>query len=795
MATDGILPLEKWQNLFSKYTLAEVRVLRKEFESESLHKKLELRSLIATRYPDLIHIAGEIIKMDGLVNTEDEQLARLCGSARPLMERNRVKSFGRKPATDIETSAVQALLKSLNLTLRHELNSRSNWSLLGRSLVLAESLGGAVAHHRRDLEQLVRQVVLHGELGDDMDQLRDLSVLICYMIIMKKDPSSLLEDLSESRPLAVSQIISQNTTESLLRALKLCSFSLHLVQAAFSKNQVHRLVIQQSENSTLLSSPEILDSATTNIGKYQPWLPESVKTYPSFPTQCTRSITNKGRQNAESQAFYDARYSMLSRSCVDSLSQASNGVLSKVSTLPDLIILLKQILEIFRDSANLRELREATDKNWLSFAFIPRWVQRGKQIMNDEISKVEIVRSLMLEKAAHNKANKLNGGTQSLDSVFSPQSVFGLSRYALNDLQAVFNSLDNVIQGKTGSAQTVMNAIDTWKQAVEKSRDSIEEGNRLKNIIAVSENYDEDWRAELEGCIDNACDELRKEEVTALNKTQNEFTNFLLEQSKSSRDTHGYVLLLRTQLHMRKVIEGLTLVNSRPKYSEKLLDVCYDGIAQELCTMIGTIYTAPLSMTTWVDGRPVTPSLDILSSLTRLVEQIVQNVGTDELIYSYGPGIEHLTKKVAEGYFGALSEEARKGNLLNGSDTEVGNHEEQSEEKQDDEEQDGKQHDDEKHPEGNHDNEKHNDEKPNSEDRNEENAITVSEKTTTIDCQLQIAMDTLFLSFLFNLPAPSLQVSTDDLTLLSQRAQEAVLRTRLLYHPFARFAGNTAPNS
>lgn len=774
MAETSISPLEKWQNLFSKYTLPEVRALRKDFEAESQHKKQELRSLIATRYPDLIHIAGEIVKMNVIVSREDETLTRLCTFTVPPPEKQLPwLSFGKKTKNDVEIAATKALLKSLNLMLRQQLNSFCNWTLLARSLILAEMLGGTVEDYRREIELQVSHVVLQGACGkfsDNQSVDANLSALICYMIVYNKDPATLLKDLVRNRCLAVSALLCEPQTDNLLQAFKLCNASLNIVESSYSKNQLHRLVAQQLEKSTLIFSPEILGSDIINIIKYQKWLPEIVTSYPSFPSECIKSIINKGRQTSEDHEFYNTKVTEMSNSFVEILMRATDGVLDNLSSIPDLVDFLRKILEIFHDAPLLGELRDPSNGNLLASTFIKQWIRRGKKIINDEIQKIQSIQFLILEKASSCDGVVTNS-SETTGSIFSPLSVFGNSKYSVTDLGAIFDTLDNVVQGKVGSAQTIMNAIDEWTKMVYTYRDSFEGENKLKNIITTSEHYDEAWKSDLEKYIEDAYSALRSEEIEVLSKIESDFILFMLNTIKDLKPScQLFVLILRIQLYMNKIIESLTVnkKTSKPKSLKTLIDTCYKGLTNEICSRIGKIYINTPTTNTWVDDRPVSPSLDLFGSLTKLVDMTIQELGSDELIFKHNECILVFSKKIAETYLEIIDKECSDIADALTSDVNQGENcvnEEMTIQV-----------------EGKNNEEKLNQGNPN-----------ISSKLCSRHLQLQIALDKLFVCELFNLETPTLDLKADEILFFKQIAKEYIKKTHLLYYPFAvPMANNSA---
>lgn len=774
--------IEKWQDLFSSYTLAEVRALRHELQSRAGAKKRELRGLIGSRYADLIKIAGQIIKMERVVIDEDDKLASLCKSERTSRQCFSDKIFSLEQA---QHAAVERLLKSLKLALRYETNSQSNWPLVGRMLLLAEQLHGDVKSQRQQVEKVVRQVLLDGS-GTKTDPDSVLGALTCYMILTQKSPSATLEDLVSARTKAVKRVISQHSTASLVQALKLCSSSLQLVETAFSRKRIHRLITQQAETFSLLTSPDIVESPILNIDKYHQWLPEAVRSYPSFPPECTKSMQpTKGHPSEESQKLYASRYAELARSMVSILTDAVSGILHDVASLVDLVDLLRNILEMFRDIENLRQLHDTQDpdKLWLTFVFIPAWVKRGKEILKAEIERISYVHGLVetqVDKATRGSFN---------DSIFSSNSVLGMPRLALKDLESIFETLDSAVQGRVGTVRPVTEELDRWKLSVERCRDSIQDTIKLKSILSSSEKYDiEEWKTEVEQCIERGYKELKKQEMEILDCVRENMVSFLLNITEQKRQQAAvYVLLIRSQLYMDRLVVDLAPQSVTPEASKKLLNKCYQGIARELTSGLANIYVVPVNTATWLDQEPVTPSLDILASLTKLVQNVIDILGSDDLVLGYREGVSALRTEIASAYFHLIEEEKSRVVADERTDEEADKTEEKSEdrlqvserasEKAGDQQQDCEQ----KVQQGGCG--------KNGQDEETQHAdgaqqIKRQQHVDSRQTNLQFAMDTIFVSKLFNVEAPSLHNSF-DIQRITQYAEENATRTRLLFHPFS----------
>lgn len=680
-----------------------------------------------------------------------------------------------------------------------------------------------------DLNQLankfqhtIRLLLLRGEGSEFIDFSSYNSLFLAYSISHQCDLAETLKVVLNARLDHISECLDNCTNgqpeSTFPYILRLISGTFSTVKTGFGKNTLQRAIFQQTEVYSLLGAPEFANKAELSIVRYQSWLPEHIKVLRAFPISCSENIINSGRPSAKLSAALTSQLLSFGRKIVEIMILKLPVMFECINDLHSLVELYRQVLAIVQDSSSLRDLSLRGDEGddsetFYRSIFLPLWVDRFNCIVETEIDQLlntEESLSKIHEKILSNSIETPNG-LSTTDFIFSTDFLAdSASIKGAHYATILIDALSDFASGSIGDIKTISHEYKSWLDSVSAVLGHIEEVGKMKGHLSVrydtgttketGDEFDDEesaefWRRTEKKAI-SANHKLFGEHASkSLTRVHGEMLKRVEKLSaQNGNNTRGLVLLLRAVLLLESYFISVAPVSqdSSQKFVMSAYERLGDCVSNSLLELIdANLYLADSgSRELWIenDRYPSGPSLYIFDYLSKLVRNLVADVGNDELLWCNDKGLQVLQRKVGESILGKLNSASENLEALLNSSLEPkslvqfepvsglvsDNKSAASEEALEDVE----------------DKETNTDTENNKDDVSEIPEVQHANHFKLETCFLQMTLDSRYISQLIGVSYPqdpkyAVNVPDDTLQKMDKAIQEVVKRTRILYLPLA----------
>lgn len=678
-----------WQDIFTQYTVPEIRTIKDGLALEAESKKQELRLVIGERYRDLLKTADLITSMESTVSSGDATLAELCHTKHYRLWTAGVTNaarFSDPMASDerksrLRKQAIISLLRSTILLIKDELVACSNLITLSRAIALADLLIECARSDNCNIQRYSSQLkllknefnsFLNGALLEGRTDIQNskksvnssTDIFLAFMTTTGKNTEELLNFFLQHRLEFIKRSF-DDSSASIIECLKIISSTITLTEQTFGKRQVQKAAYQQSESYTLLKSPELASKVELNVEKFTNWLPDVILQAPCIPQTSTKGLSLRDSNPSATRADFVKILEKFGYDVMKFISNCLTKVFSGSDNLAQLITLHSDILELLRDSIVLRTLKAGENDNqiWFDVYFRPHWTRQFTSLVEENVRTLLSAESL-IQSTFQRIINRESEPLSSL-SIFSKSSeFFSLDMNGPADsqnLNSLFKSLEDFSLGKAGDIREVSHQFEQWCKTISNMKQQIEEVHKLKGYVTISysddDSYDEHdsserWRT-------SEKEELEKNYklfLERLGQTIVEVYQSLVKSIKTLAtpdNARAIVFKLKCALeldfHCSKLMNGQLFGADKEFLDETfktLADMLLDGSLELDIDKYDKIDTR-----LWQSDNstrfPATPSLFILASLSNFVNGMSAVLGNDDLTWNYEGGLTILREKLA----------------------------------------------------------------------------------------------------------------------------------------------------
>lgn len=523
--------IDKWQDAFMEYSVAEISQLNAQLRDHVTAKKLELRDLVGNRYRDMLKTADIILAMNETVGKEDEALSDLCTAgkysswathAENVTKFSDPQSDSRNsaPSTSLSNKATESLLYAMvSFTRRHVRGCKStsrtpyhqDYVLIARGIWLArllldhsrESLGkrkfqimkSEIEQLNNTFQQTVNSLLLQGTNSDVIPFSSYNNLFLAYTISHQVNPVAVMQKTLAARLEYISTVLKNRGRPEITfpYVLKLISSAFTIVKSGFKKNALERTIFQQTEVYSLLDTPEFANQAEINIERYKRWLPESISTLRAFPYSCFEGIPNSGRPSAKSSAFLTKSLNSFSHDIARVMSNNLPSIFESIQDLHTMVELYRKVLVFVQDTPSLRKLSLEGDgdddaETFYRSIFLPLWVNRFNEIMETEINKL-LSTEVSLSTIHANILGNSGVGPSSLsttDYIFSQEFLANsTSAKGADFANILIDALSDFANGSIGDIKDISHEYQAWLDSVSAVQSHVEEVGRMKGMLSV----------------------------------------------------------------------------------------------------------------------------------------------------------------------------------------------------------------------------------------------------------------------------------------------------------------------
>ncbi|KAA8913117.1 hypothetical protein FN846DRAFT_772638 [Sphaerosporella brunnea] len=405
-----------WEDAF-QHPIPQVRQLERQLRADLASNKEKLRGLVGESYRDLLQTAERIIDMD--LSAQDveahlgdasrncnsrllERKARNLRTFNDMMDQRGIYSF-LGPAADREKytfaaqlSVLQACPSVISWLLHRDqgtacllaakvfvisrllLKSLSEKS----SLPLLSALGSQCSTLRPILLQHVDTLLSSSTLTNHVL----VSTLTAFSVLKTSSPAEVLRHFLYIRSTALSSVLTSNTPDSILKAIRLLNKTISDADAIFPGKLSDALVALKAKS--LLQDTDVLAVPELGLDINARWLPDDIRGYIPWVRHDDLETT---RVQEQVRTWADKEISKLN----DSLQ----ATLDTMSDLSSIVKLRSGLLSLWRTGAQLRRKFQTGDNTSENFRGIVmlRVVAVTKSVAEDLQEVAEKASSLLPE--------------------------------------------------------------------------------------------------------------------------------------------------------------------------------------------------------------------------------------------------------------------------------------------------------------------------------------------------------------------------------------------------------------
>lgn len=496
---------------------------------------------------------------------------------------------------------------------------------------------------KSSFDTILTRLLLNGEANDIVSSASYNTLFLAYAHFKRLNPNQVLENLLESRLAFVDKKFDEFLEEGYSKSnsklisflpeiLTLISATYAIAHKSFSKNVIPMAIIKQHSVYLLLDAPELCDDIELKLSKYRSWLPESIRNEKAFPDECKDGILSTSRVSSKTSQYLKAQLTKFSNGVVSILDNKIPRLIDLITDLEQLVTLYKQVLEVARDNASIRNLEGSISTQETTFydeIFVKNWAKQFNSLIKTNINQLlnqENALRVIHDDILSSKELSISETDHSLslvyDTLFSTDFSTTLSAtrgysYTTN----LFNMLDDFSLGSVGSISPVAHLYKVWLSRISSIRDRVTEFGRLRSLLALSYGTENELGTtsidlDEEDIDDNLADEWRSEEKTRIDeiyklsnkhiqKTLDEVYNDMLKEidslfekndkseANSNSKVDGAVLLVRAMLLFDSYFESMNNSSNKSESDPTvpaIMPLTYskkdDGRSQELVTKI-----------------------------------------------------------------------------------------------------------------------------------------------------------------------------------------------------------------
>lgn len=802
------------------------------------------------------------------------------------------RNLSREP---LPKQAVEHLLNSvISFTKRHirayrsesysETKYNQDHVLIARGIWLARQL---LAHTKPDMgkrkfqllksdldhldtkfQATIKYLLLQGEGSDSIEFSSYNNLFLAYAISHQCSPVEALENTLAARLKHISHQLDKSLDnkpdEALPHILRLISSTFSIAKSGYKNNALNRVIYQQTEFYSLLDSPEFASNTELNIERFSKWLPDSISKLRAFPKQCYKGIPNAGKPSAKTSALLASNLSSFGNDVAELMAEKLPALFESIQDLHTLVELYRKVLILVQDTSSLRNLalsgNDDDESTFYRLTFLPLWVSRFNALVETKTSQLlatEESLSAIHSKILNNTIGKSNS-LSTTDYIFSSDFMSDYTSAKGSDYATILiDALSDFSTGSIGDIKEISYEFKAWLESVASVQSHVEEFKQMKNLLSARFNVSADDKDSADEFDDGEDDEensdfWRRTEKQAITTNHNLFAQHTTKSltsvhgemlkrienlfEKNGNNIRGVVLLLRAVLLLESYFQSLAPFSKEE--SQRFVMAAYsrlgDCVTESLDSIDAQLYLSDCSSRElWLEAGscPSGPSLYIFDYMSKLLRNLVADVGHDELLWCNDEGLNSLREKIGKCLLEKLNEatvsietqeltkkSARKVEQKAPAEDEVTPTEDKEEAKKDEEET-TKDEEEEENTNGNEEEEvsKGEDDKEGAKGEDDEEVTQESDRKddsesptevsdptpqpkeepeVEVDSDvlstlyLQTTMDSMYVCKLVGVPFPKDpkyvdSVSQDVLDKMDRTVQELVKRTRILYLPLA----------
>lgn len=541
----------------------------------------------------------------------------------------------------------------------------------------------------------ISYLLLQGEGSDSIEFSSYNNLFLAYAISHQCSPLKALENTLAARLKHISHQLDKSldskSDEAFPHILRLISSTFSIAKSGYKNNALNRIIYQQTEFYSLLDTPEFASNTELNIERFNKWLPDSISKLRAFPKPCYEGIPNAGKPSAKTSALLASNLSLFGNNIAELMAEKLPALFESIQDLHTLVELYRKVLVLVQDTSSLRNLalsgNDDDESTFYRSTFLPLWVSRFNAIV--EIKTSQLLATEKSLSSIHTKIlSKTIGKSNSLsgtDYIFSSDFMSDYTSAKGSDYATILiDALSDFSTGSIGDIKEISYEFKAWLESVSSVQSHVEEFKQMKNILSARFSVSADTKGSGDEFDDEEDDEessdfWRRTEKQAITTNHNLFAEHTTKSltsvhgkmlkrienlfEKNGNNIRGVVLLLRAVLLLESYFQSLAPISKDE--SQRFVMTAYsslgDCVTESLDSIDTQLYLSDCSSRDlWLEAGtcPSGPSLYIFDYLSKLLKNLVADVGHDELLWCNDEGLNSLREKIGKCLLEKLNEAA-----------------------------------------------------------------------------------------------------------------------------------------
>lgn len=656
--------------LLAKYSIPQLEGVKSRLGSDVAAKRAALRSLVGSKYRDLLQVADDIVSMDQLVRTENETLVDLAFSksdynTKRLQNLAKFKSgLGQRSIGEARDrnriKVFRNLVHSCIYDYYHlgdeedEVNDDYEYSkdsISTKFVRLAKQLYLVRKLFHDELEDPDRQgafsIIKFKSIVDEFEaKIQDkltrlavgyeyefaLNLMTAYVIVTRKKPLDALKWFLEIRR---RQLNTMDPTTAFKDTLSYIFVTLSYMSAF--RTRLSTMLIRQ-----IYSSVNSDWSQQTCLRRWAKWIDGPITV--DFPLTAVQLKSND-------DATLDTAISTWKRTVDDSVGAQFSQAFDKTLELKELSAYLNEIFDGFKSFSSLVNLQG--QESPLLTELIELWRGHFFDIQHTTLQGFDKVSDSIMESA---NLDKLNG-------VCTNNGINMFQKSDISDIDLFINEVANLDLHNT-VIESILEEIKQFKTKLRTILGSLESLKKMSTnlerpVSSIDDSEDPEFWENVSGNVDSLVNESAGSAVHKLNGTIEAFLQRVSESAGDDGDPVVLLYLVRILVQLKEKLdltsiysslnrltkEPLKMIDFDDKVSPlltKLVQPVVDKqsaaskqqIADSIDTRLATESLDVPEMKTWeeyMDKKiPTSPSMDIESSLYEMSTSLLSLSGSED---------------------------------------------------------------------------------------------------------------------------------------------------------------------